>query len=177
MSDQAGSVPDPQAPAESAGASSGAGAGSPAPGQDTSLAPEVDASPAPDLEGMVGEVTAEVESRRRAGLYPASLLASLDIPFHPDEGLEPPEASAVVESARPLRSTRPVVGGVTVFGKRVVRRLLSWYVAPIARDQTRFNLAILRELRALEERLARLEGSEVSAPEETEPERPRSPGR
>lgn len=133
--------------------------------------------PVPEVEGMVEEVTAGVEEGRRAGTYPASLIAALEVPFHPDEGLEPPEASAVVESARPLRSTRPVVGGVTVFCKRAVRRMLAWYVAPIARDQTRFNLAILRELRALEERLARLEGSSAAAaPEEPEPESPRPPG-
>ena len=120
---------------------------------------------------MVGEVTEEVERGRREGSYPAPLLAALEVPFHPDEGLEPPEASAVVQSARPLRSTRPVVGELTVFGKRVVRRLLSWYVAPIARDQTRFNLAILRELRALEERVTRIEGSSApSAPEQGGPE-------
>ena len=176
MSDQAGSAPDPQAPAASAGAS-GAGAGSPGPGVDAPLAAGTDTPAAADIEGMVGQVVAEVERGRRAGTYPASLLAALDIPFHPDEGLEPAEASAVVESARPLRSTRPVVGAVTIFGKRVVRRLLSWYVAPIARDQTRFNLAILRELRALEERVGRLEGSAASAPEDTEPESPRPPGR
>jgi len=169
MSDQACPGSDPQPPVEGAGATTGGGAAAPA--------RDVDAAPGPDVERMVGEVTAAVESGRRAGAYPASLIAALDIPFHPDEGLEPPEASAVVESARPLRSTRPVVGGVTVFCKRAVRRMLSWYVAPIARDQTRFNLAILRELRALEERVARLEGSAASAPEETEPESPRPPGR
>jgi len=60
------------------------------------------------------------------------------------------------------------VGGVIVFGKRVVRRLLAWYVAAIAQDQTRFNLAILRELRALEQRVARLEERAASSPEEPE---------
>ncbi|MGA9114013.1 MAG: hypothetical protein WB802_09490 [Candidatus Dormiibacterota bacterium] len=169
MSGQAGSVPDPPSPSGSVGATTGAGAGFPAPGVDT--------PPAPDVEGMVGEVTAEVENGRRLGTYPAPLIAALEVPFHPDEGLEPPEASAVVESARPLRSTRPVVGGVTVFCKRAVRRMLSWYVAPIARDQTRFNLAILRELRALEERVARLEGSSAASAPEEKPESPRPPGR
>jgi len=165
MSDQTAAGADPQPAAEAAGADAG------------SPAPEVVAA-TPEIARMVAEVTAEVESGRRAGAYPASLLAALDTPFHPDEGLEPPEASAVVVSARPLRSTRPVVGGLTVFGKRAVRRLLSWYVAPIARDQTRFNLAILRELRALEERVARLEGpSPPSALEAPEPEGPQPPGR
>jgi hypothetical protein len=128
--------------------------------------------PAPDVEAIVAELQAEVERTRAAGTYPASLLERLHTEFHPDEGLEPPEVRVLVESARPLRSTRPVVGGAIVFGKRVVRRLLAWYVAPIAQDQTRFNLAILRELRALEQRVARLEGS--PPPEPKKGTRPRA---
>jgi hypothetical protein len=137
-----------------------AGAGSHAP---TVGAPS---AAAPDVEAIVAELEAEVERRRAAGDYPASLVKGLRTAFHPDEGLEPPEASVLVESARPLRSRRPVVGGVIVLCERVIRRLLSWYVAPIARDQTRFNMAILRELRALEQRVARLEGSAPSGRDE-----------
>jgi hypothetical protein len=124
--------------------------------------------PAPDVEAIVAEIQAEVEAKRAAGAYPTALLERLHTEFHPDEGLEPPEVLVLVQSARPLRSTRPVVGGAIVFGKRVVRRLLAWYVAPIAQDQTRFNLAILRELRALEQRVARLEERAAASPEEPE---------
>jgi hypothetical protein len=111
----------------------------------------------PDVGAIVAELQAEVERRRAAGAYPPSLLAKLDIEFRPDEGGEPPEASLLIDSARSLHSTWPVLGGAIVFGKKVVRRLLAWYVAPIAADQTRFNVAILRELRAVERRLARVE--------------------
>jgi hypothetical protein len=55
----------------------------------------------------------------------------------------------------------------------VQRRLLSWYIAPIAQDQTSFNLAILRELRAVEQRLARLEGPPATTPDEPGTETPR----
>jgi hypothetical protein len=130
-------------------------------------APDGDGAPppAPDVEGIVAELQADVLRNRAAGAYPADLLERLHTEFHPDEGLEPPEVRVLIESARPLQSARPVVGGAIVFGKRVVRRLLAWYVAPIAQDQTRFNLAILRELRALDERVARLEGSSPAEPE------------
>jgi hypothetical protein len=113
--------------------------------------------PVPDVRAIVAELQAEVERRRAAGAYPPSLLTKLDREFRPDAGGEPPEASVLIESARPLRSGRPVVGGAIVFSKKVVRRLLAWYVAPIATDQTRFNIAILRDLRAMERRLARVE--------------------
>jgi hypothetical protein len=127
----------------------------------------------PDVAAIITGLRTEVERGRATGAYPASLLARLETEFHPDEGLEPPEASVLVESARPLRSGVPLFGGVVIFSKRVVRRLLSWYVAPIARDQTRFNLAILRELRALEDRVARLEGPAASGPDQPEAAPPR----
>jgi hypothetical protein len=133
-------------------------------------APPVESAPTPvpDVEAIVAELQAKVVRKRAAGAYPADLLERLHTEFHPDEGLEPPEVRVLIESARPLRSTRPVVGGAIVFGKRVMRRLLAWYVAPIAQDQTRFNLAILRELRALEERVARFEGSPAPTPDRPE---------
>lgn len=134
-------------------------------GTDGALRAEGDAAPKPDVEAIVAELEAEVMRKRAAGAYPADLLERLHAEFHPDEGLEPPEVRVLIESARPLRSTRPVVGGAIVFGKRVMRRLLAWYVAPIAQDQTRFNLSILRELRALKQRVARLEEQQPAKPE------------
>jgi hypothetical protein len=129
------------------------------PDSDRAASAESAGGPAPDVEAIVAELEREVERKRSAGAYPAALLERLHTAFHADEGLEPPEVSVLVESARPIRSTHPVVGPAIVFGKRVARRLLAWYVAPIAKDQTRFNLAILRELRALERRVKQLEGA------------------
>ena len=110
-----------------------------------------------DVAALVAEVEAEVARRRAAGDYPEELLLRLRAGFAVEEESEPPEALAIVESSRPLRSTRPVVGHAVVFGKRALRRLLSWYVHPAVHDQNRFNLALLRDLRALEARLERLE--------------------
>ena len=120
----------------------------------------------PDVGAIVAELQAEVERKRAAGAYPPAILARLNIEFRPDEGGEPLETSLLIESARPLRSGWPVLGGAIVFGKRVARRLLAWYVAPIAVDQTRFNVAILRELRAVERRLARVETPWLRSPGE-----------
>jgi hypothetical protein len=110
-----------------------------------------------DVTALVAEVEAEVARRRAAGEYPEELLRRLRAEFAVEEESEPPEALAIVESSRPLRSNRPVVGPVVVLGKRVARRLMSWYVHPAVHDQNRFNLSLLRELRSLEARLERLE--------------------
>ena len=64
-------------------------------------------------------------------------------------------ATLVIEF--PSGSSRPVVGSVIRFSKRVVRRLLRWYIKPIAEQQSRFNhaaLDMLERLRAQNERLA-----------------------
>jgi hypothetical protein len=40
-------------------------------------------------------------------------------------------------------SGRPVIGPSVRFAKRIVRRALRWYIAPVADQQTRFNHATL----------------------------------
>jgi len=50
---------------------------------------------------------------------------------------------ATVQIEFPSGSARPVVGPGIRFAKRVVRRALRWYVAPIIEQQNRFNHAVL----------------------------------
>lgn len=109
-----------------------------------------------DAAAVVQELRAEVERRRAAGEYDEHALKALHEEFGADFN-EPPEAVAYIAASRPLASDRPGIGPITVFTKRVVRRLLAWYVAPIADDQTRYNIASIRLLRHLEQRLVALE--------------------
>jgi hypothetical protein len=109
-----------------------------------------------DVVAVVAELRAEVERRRSAGDYDERVLKALHEEFGADFN-EPPEAVAYIASSRPLASGRPALGRVMVFGKRVMRRLLAWYVAPIADDQTRYNIAAIHLIRSLERRLAALE--------------------
>jgi hypothetical protein len=50
-----------------------------------------------------------------------------------------------------------VRGGLGTPVKAVLRRLMRWYVEPVAYDQRSFNAAALRLIDDLEERVARLE--------------------
>lgn len=111
----------------------------------------------PDIRAAVQEIVAEAHRRRSSGELSAALLQRLDAPFDPAPELDAPEEFAVLQSARPLHSGRRRLGAHVVRTKRVVRRLLAWYIQPIAEDQTRFNLAILRQLRELEQRVRWLE--------------------
>ena len=103
---------------------------------------------------MLAEIKDEVRRRRAAGEYPQALLNRLSAIFELPDERQDPELFAVVDSVRPLHSDRPVIGPAITFAKRTVRRLLSWYVQPIAHEQTEFNLAVLRQVRTLEAQMA-----------------------
>jgi len=111
-----------------------------------------------DAANLVREAENEVTDRRQAGGYPSDLLERMDAELAPDGGdyATAPEALAYLPSARPIIPRRRW-DVVLSPAKRVIRRLLSWYIHPITVDQSRFNAAITRELRALERRIRAME--------------------
>ena len=113
-----------------------------------------------DVAAVVADIEAEVARRRAAGEYPEDLLARLAEEFH-DAGDERTslEELAHIETVRPLVSTRAGLGSAVVFVKKVLRRSVAWYVRPLAEDQSRFNFALLHELRALRERVDSLDSA------------------
>jgi hypothetical protein len=62
-----------------------------------------------------------------------------------------------VSADRSLRLRPGVRGGVSTPAKVVLRKLMRWYVEPVAYDQRSFNAAALRLIDDLEERVAQLE--------------------
>jgi hypothetical protein len=62
-----------------------------------------------------------------------------------------------VSADRPLRLRPGVRGGLGTPIKAVLRKLMRWYVEPLAYDQRSFNAATLRLIDDLEERVAQLE--------------------
>ena len=89
-------------------------------------------------------------ARKRAqGEYPEELVERLRSELKLRTEDEPLEALADVNLYRPVASNRPGIGAAIVFGKKVLRRTISWYVAPFVLDQNRFNRRVVRELRSL----------------------------
>ena len=113
--------------------------------------------PAIDTRAIVADIEAEVARRRAAGEYPEALLERLAAEFRIVRDDEPVEALAYIQTHRGPVNRLPVVGRGIVFSKRMIRRAVAWYVQPIALQQTSFNLAAVRELRALQRRVERLE--------------------
>ena len=62
-----------------------------------------------------------------------------------------------VSADRGLRLRPGVRGGLGTPVKGVLRKLMRWYVEPLAYDQRSFNAAVLRLIDDLDDRLARLE--------------------
>ena len=65
-------------------------------------------------------------------------------------------ARADINIEFPSGSARPVIGPAILFAKRLVRRSLRWYIAPIVKEQSRFNhdvLDLLESLRLQQEKL------------------------
>ena len=67
-----------------------------------------------------------------------------------------------VSAERPLRLRPGVRGGIGNPVKAVLRRMMRWYVEPLAYDQRSFNAAALRLIDELQEQVDRLQ-AEVEA--------------
>ncbi len=93
------------------------------------------------------------EEVRRSGADPGG-------PADPDgrrAAREEAERLWPVSADRPLRLRPGVGGGVATPAKGVLKKMMRWYVEPLAYDQRSFNAAALRLIDDLEERVAQLE--------------------
>lgn len=103
-----------------------------------------------DVEALF---TALREEIRRSGADPGA-------PGEPDDRLAArAEAERLwpVSADRPLRLRPGVRGGMGTPAKAVLKKLMRWYVEPLAYDQRSFNAAALRLIDDLEQRVAALE--------------------
>lgn len=104
----------------------------------------------PDVAALFEQLKQEV---RRSGAAPGEAGGSDDRQAARAEA----ERLWPVSADRNLRLRPGVRGGVGTPAKAVLRKLMRWYVEPVAYDQRSFNAAALRLIDDLEERVARLE--------------------
>jgi len=104
----------------------------------------------PDLAALFEQLKHEV---RRSGAAPGAAGGG------DDRNAARAEAERLwpVSADRSLRLRPGVRGGVGTPAKAVLRKLMRWYVEPVAYDQRSFNAAALRLIDDLEGRVARLE--------------------
>jgi len=106
--------------------------------------------PETDLAALFEQLKAEV---RRSGAAPGEA-GGVD-----DRSAARAEAERLwpVSADRGLRLRPGVRGGLATPAKAVLRKLMRWYVEPLAYDQRSFNAAALRLIDDLEARVAALE--------------------
>jgi hypothetical protein len=110
----------------------------------------ISSAPEPDLEALFQQLKEEV---RRSGA------AHGEAGGTDDRSAARAEAERLwpVSADRNLRLRPGVRGGIGTPAKAVLRKLMRWYVEPLAYDQRSFNAAALRLIDDLEARVAQLE--------------------
>ena len=124
-------------------------------------------SPTPpplDHQRLLAEIDEEVRRRRESGEIPPDLERELDLvfarfaPVHALEAdfeqvLTRAEQGTFIDTIAPVESSRPVV---PIF-KKVVRKIVGWYMRYLAQQTSAFAHAITRAVRLLGERVEALE--------------------
>ena len=110
----------------------------------------ISSGPKTDLEALFRLLKEEV---RRSGAAPGEAGGT------DDRSAARAEAERLwpVSADRNLRLRPGVRGGIGTPAKAVLRKLMRWYVEPLAYDQRSFNAAALRLIDDLEARVAQLE--------------------
>ena len=110
----------------------------------------ISSQPEPDLTALFEQLKQEV---RRSGAAPGEPGGA------DDRSAARAEAERLwpVSADRNLRLRPGLRGGLATPAKAVLRKLMRWYVEPLAYDQRSFNAAALRLIDDLEARVAQLE--------------------
>lgn len=121
-----------------------------------------------DSAGVSAEASVDVEELfralreevRRSGADPGGAAGDED-----DRRVARAEAERLwpVSADRSLRLRPGVRGGIGTPVKAVLRKLMRWYVEPLAYDQRSFNAATLRLIDDLQEQVDRLEAELATA--------------
>lgn len=119
-----------------------------------------------DLDLVIREIEDDVRARRASGAFPAGFERELDLifaRFSPApatvddlEGvIQAVEAAAAVDVDVPTGSNLPAVAPV----KRVLRKLVEWYMRYLAQQVSTFSTSTVAALRLLHRRLEAVEGA------------------
>ena len=123
----------------------------PSAGEETADSAGISPATQVDVEALFERLKDEV---RRSGADPGATAGGLT-----DRRALRDEAERLwpVSADRSLRLRPGVRGGLGTPVKAVLRKLMRWYVEPLAYDQRSFNAVVLRLVDDLQEQIARLE--------------------
>jgi hypothetical protein len=125
-------------------------------GDSAGVSAGTDAAPAVDVAALLERLREEV---RRSGADPGGASGPSEWRTLRDEA----ERLWPVSADRSLRLRPGVRGGLGTPVKAVLRKLMRWYVEPVAYDQRSFNAVTLRLIDDLDERLSRIETAQTAS--------------
>ena len=125
-------------------------------GDSAGISGDADAGQAVDVAALLERLRDEV---RRSGADPGGASGPSERRAARDEA----ERLWPVSADRSLRLRPGVRGGLGTPVKAVLRKLMRWYVEPVAYDQRSFNAVTLRLIDELDERLSGLENEQRAA--------------
>lgn len=108
-----------------------------------------------NIEDIMSEIRSDIQQK---GLN-SSMLSFADVPCdanpeHPTEGYDPDTLRANVQyvsTQYQMQPYRPLTGNaILVFCKKVLRRLMRFYIEPLAQEQTYFNANAAQALQEME---------------------------
>lgn len=93
-----------------------------------------------DVDTMMTRVATALSKQRRSNDRGPLYLSG---PGEDEFGIGSLRTPANLSTDFQASSSRPVIGRIVTFLKKVVRRAISWYFLPVVEQQSRFNQALL----------------------------------
>lgn len=126
-----------------------------------------------DVKALMAEVRAEVERKKREGLYPPEVLEELDtIGAKPGadqltRALLGLRHGVAFDTAVPISSQIPIVSPLAASFKFAVRSSIRWYVSALVQQFEQFGANVLHVLNLISDRVRKVEeGAERQAAEQ-----------
>lgn len=98
-----------------------------------------------NIEDIMAEIREEIKNKGYTDeeiQFGDIILSTVATPYNMQaykEELEKMAGDRVVLSYRDVASDRPGIGGIVTFFKKIMRKLVAFYIEPIVDDQNRFN--------------------------------------
>lgn len=117
-----------------------------------------------DVQEIMKQIRAEIKAKRAKGIITEDIdeklrlqLIMQDVPPDIKSQLREMNARWHVSAEKPIYSDRLVIGPVTVFIKRAIRKVLRWYVNDVTEQVSGFNMHAVWAISEIESRLTKLE--------------------
>lgn len=108
-----------------------------------------------DVEDIMRQIRAKIAAKEITEEVNLEL-PGLEMDAEVEDNLRMANMTYNIQPHLPLHSHRKILGKGIVFGKKVIRRCLKWYINPIAEQQETFNVHAVRTLNSLSKQVEKI---------------------